>query len=54
MNLDDITRKLGVDSLGYISLDGLKTACSKCVLPFCDVCFTGDGVLAHTKKNIFE
>ncbi|MCL2220543.1 MAG: amidophosphoribosyltransferase [Chitinispirillia bacterium] len=54
MNLDDITRKLGVDSLGYISIDGLKTACSKCVLPFCDVCFTGDRVLAHTKKNIFE
>ena len=41
MSHDEICRKIGADSLGYISLDGLKTACSECALPFCTTCFTG-------------
>jgi amidophosphoribosyltransferase len=39
MNLDDICRKVGADSLGYISLEGLKKACGQCTLPFCTACF---------------
>ena len=39
MSLDGICRKLGADSLGYISIDGLKRACGKCTLPFCTACF---------------
>jgi amidophosphoribosyltransferase len=39
MNLEEIRRKIGADSLGYISIKGLKKACGKCVLPFCTACF---------------
>ncbi|MCL2223540.1 MAG: amidophosphoribosyltransferase [Defluviitaleaceae bacterium] len=41
MEIEEIRRKLGADSLGYISIDGLKRACAKCRLPFCTECFTG-------------
>jgi amidophosphoribosyltransferase len=43
MDLDAIRDKIGADSLGYISIEGLKTACEKAVLPFCTKCFTGHG-----------
>jgi len=52
MDVDDIRKIFKADSLGYISLDGLRKACGKCVLPFCDACFTGDLVAAHTNKDI--
>ena len=41
MTIEEIGRKIGVDSLGYISRQGLEKACKKCVLPFCTGCFTG-------------
>ncbi|MCL2053975.1 MAG: amidophosphoribosyltransferase [Oscillospiraceae bacterium] len=40
MTLDEICRKIGADSLGYISIEGLKKACRKCKLEFCTSCFT--------------
>ncbi|MCL2014485.1 MAG: amidophosphoribosyltransferase, partial [Oscillospiraceae bacterium] len=43
MSLDEICRQIGTDSLGYISMDGLKRACGKCSLSFCTACFTGNG-----------
>jgi amidophosphoribosyltransferase len=52
MDTEAIGRKLGVDSLGYISIAGLKLACAKCLLPFCDSCFTGYKVPAHVGKDI--
>jgi amidophosphoribosyltransferase len=42
MSLDEICKKIGADSLGYISLDGLKQACGGCALDFCTACFTGN------------
>jgi len=42
MSMEEICAKIGADSLGYISLDGLLNACSCCSLPFCTVCFTGE------------
>ena len=54
MSIEEMCGKIGADSLGYISVDGLKRACAKCALPFCTVCFTGKGILARTKKDIFE
>jgi len=55
MGLEEIRTKFGADSLGYISLDGLKKACEKCVLPFCTACFTGhDDDTERTRKDIFE
>jgi len=54
MNLDDICRKIGADSLGYISIDSLKEACKKCELSFCTACFTGNTENQRDKKDIFE
>ena len=54
ISLDEIRQKIGVDSLGYISIEGLKEACRKCVLPFCTACFTGNDGSEQAKKDIFE
>jgi amidophosphoribosyltransferase len=54
MGVDDIRKKFGADSLGYISIEGLKRACEKCVLPFCTACFTGCDETERTRKDIFE
>ncbi|MCL2117054.1 MAG: amidophosphoribosyltransferase [Planctomycetaceae bacterium] len=54
LNLDEIRRKIGADSLGYISIGGLKEACGNCTLPFCTACFTGNGLSVRAKKGIFE
>ena len=43
MSLDDIRRMIGAESLGYLSIDGLKRACGQCALSFCTDCFTGRG-----------
>ena len=43
MSIDDIRLKIGADSLGYISMEGLKRACKKSTLSFCTECFTGGG-----------
>jgi amidophosphoribosyltransferase len=54
MSLEEICQKIGADSLGYISIEGLKKACEKCMLPFCTACFTGNGEIERAKKNILE
>jgi len=40
-SLEQIRQKLGADSLGYLSLEGLKKAIGKFNGGFCDGCFTG-------------
>jgi len=54
ISLDEIYRQIGADSLGYISIDGLKKACEGCSLSFCTACFTGNGTSERERKNIFE
>ena len=54
MNLDKIREKIGADSLGYISVHGLKTACQKCGLIFCTRCFTGNNDNDVVKKSSLE
>jgi len=54
MNIEEIRRTIGADSLGYISIEGVKRACAACKLPFCTACFTGNGGGTRTKKDIFE
>jgi amidophosphoribosyltransferase len=54
MNLDEICRKIGADSLGYIRIEGLKEACTKCKLSFCTACFTGNGETERAKKDVLE
>jgi amidophosphoribosyltransferase len=39
MDIEGIRAKIGADSLGYISIEGLKRACESCTLPFCTACF---------------
>ena len=53
MSLDDIRHKIGADSLGYISINGLKRACKDCALHFCSTCFTGGGT-EYAKKDVLE
>jgi len=42
MSIPEIAKKVGADSLGYISIAGLREACSKCSLKMCTVCFEGN------------
>jgi len=54
MTLEEIGRKIGADSLGFISIFGLKKACEECALPFCTACFTGNTGASRARKNVFE
>ncbi len=42
LSIDGIRQKIGADSLGYISMEGLLAACGGCRLGMCDGCFTGE------------
>lgn len=55
MSIDEICRQIGADSLGYISIEGLKEACKKCRLSFCTGCFTGHKCeVSATKQDLEE
>ncbi|MDR2091058.1 MAG: amidophosphoribosyltransferase [Clostridiales bacterium] len=41
LGVDEIRKKIGADSLAYISVDGMRSACSDCALGFCAGCFSG-------------
>ena len=51
MCIEDIREKIGADSLGYISLEGLKEACRKSRLDFCCGCFTGEYPISVVDMN---
>ena len=42
LQVDEIRRFLGVESLGYLSLQGMLEACGGADFGFCDACFTGN------------
>lgn len=52
MTLDEICKEIKADSLGYISIKGLKEACKKCRHSFCTKCFTGNN--QTQRKNDLE
>lgn len=54
MSLENIRGKIGADSLGYISIDGLKKACGGCALSLCTACFTGHARDIAVKKQDLE
>jgi amidophosphoribosyltransferase len=54
MSLDEFRREIEADSLAYISIEGLKKACSKCTQSFCTACYTGNGETPRAKKDVFE
>jgi amidophosphoribosyltransferase len=44
LTADQICKKIGADSIAFLSLEGMRQACGKCQIPFCDHCFTGNGL----------
>ncbi len=54
MSVEEIGKQIGVDSLGYISVKGLKTACQDSGMAFCTNCFTGDGLKSEITKSDLE
>ena len=40
MNLEEICKSIGADSLGYLSVDGVKKMASDADCDFCTGCFT--------------
>lgn len=54
MSVEEIGKKIGVDSLGYISIDGLKKACEGSTSPFCTNCFTGETRIKDVSKLTLE
>ncbi len=54
MSIEDIKTQIGADSLGYISVKGLKTACAKSGMDFCTNCFSGDGMKSKNSKTELE
>jgi len=45
MSMDDICKYLGVDSLGYLDVEGMVRATGKPLNSFCLACFTVDYAL---------
>jgi amidophosphoribosyltransferase len=41
-SLEEIRRHLGVETLGYLSLDGMKRAAGGDTTEFCHACFSGE------------
>jgi len=55
-NVDEIAKHIGVDSLAYISIDGLYRAIGEAKRnpdnpQFCDACFTGDYAVELVDKE---
>ena len=42
MSLEETAKFIGADSLGHISIEGIKQACSGCSLDLCTGCFDGN------------
>ena len=53
---DEVCKKIGADSLGYISIKGLEHACSGCNINLCKGCFTGEYPIkvGNISKYLFE
>ncbi len=56
MSLEQIRKAINVETLGYISKEGLLEACKKSTLPFCMGCFTGkyNTEISDYAKSQFE
>ena len=57
MNLEEICKSIGADSLGYLSVDGVKKMASDANCDFCTGCFTEKypaPIPKHSEKSKFE
>jgi amidophosphoribosyltransferase len=52
MDLEEIRKLIDADSLGYISIKGLRNACKNSHMKFCSKCFTGDNVKGISKYEL--
>ena len=53
LSAQEICRKIGADSLGYLSISGLRRIAKEASVGFCDACFTGD-YPAEIPQTIYE
>ena len=56
-NVEEIANYIGVDSLGYLSVDGVRNIAKDAKCGFCDACFTGNYPVVPPKsfvKSKFE
>ncbi len=56
-SVEEIRRFIGVDTLGYLSLDGLKRSVPNGTSDYCTACFSGDHptrIPLHLKKSCLE
>jgi len=51
--VDEITKFINADSLGYISLEGLKASVQDNGCEFCDACFTGNYPIDYTPSKLY-
>ncbi|MFI3201399.1 MAG: amidophosphoribosyltransferase [Eubacteriales bacterium] len=54
MNVEEICERIGADTLGYISLEGLKTSCRVSQMHFCTQCFSKIPRTQMATKNELE
>ncbi len=57
MSVDEIAKEIGADSLGYLSVEGVKSIAKDANCDFCVGCFTGEyhiEVPDEMPKNKFE
>ena len=53
LNVDEICKFIAADSLGYLSLKGLKATVEENGCEFCDACFTGNYPINYTPPKTF-
>ena len=51
MTIDEIAKHIGVDSLGYLSVEGVRQIAKTHSCGFCDACFTRNDPVPVTDKN---
>lgn len=54
MSEEEICKRIGADSLGYISIKGLKESCNKSNMRFCTHCFDGTNPAEIQRKHDLE
>ena len=55
--VEEMRQIIGVDSLGFLSLEAARKIAVGCKLGFCDACFSGEypiPVPEQAEKNMFE
>ena len=55
--VEEMRQIIGVDSLGFLSVEATRRIALNCKLEFCDACFTGEypmDVPEQVDKNMFE